>query len=249
MLRDNSNQQKSLSITCLSGWGQKYDSLEPIFNHSYFDPFFVSSINYSQFQNIDELFAKIDSQSLNPDILIGWSLGGQLAIRLIEQQIIKPKLLILLAPPFQMVKDQHIQAAMAVKTFADFYQNFTKAPDKTLKQFAILTAMNDRNSSEIAKNLDINDKNFDKLALWLEELEVFSCFNVKFDKMPRTVFFQGAGDMIVHSSQAQYFKERIANFRLEIFKNCGHAPHLSNSEKLQEILIEEIKAIFGDDKR
>jgi pimeloyl-ACP methyl ester carboxylesterase len=58
--------------------------------------------------------------------------------------------------------------------------------------------------------------------------------------MPRTIFFQGAGDMIVHSSQANYFKERIQNFRLEIFQNCGHAPHLSDVARMGKIILEEI---------
>jgi pimeloyl-ACP methyl ester carboxylesterase len=61
--------------------------------------------------------------------------------------------------------------------------------------------------------------------------------------MPRTLFFQGAGDMIVHQNQVKYFQERIKNFRLEIFKNCGHAPHLSNIELLKKIIFEEINRI------
>jgi pimeloyl-ACP methyl ester carboxylesterase len=229
----------SKEILCLSGWGQKFDSLEKIFSDSAFDPFFVASNNYSKFSKVEDFFAEIQKEK-TPEILIGWSLGGQLAIRLIEKKIINPKLLILLAPPFQMVKDGRIQAAMAQKTFDEFYKNFAQAPDKTLKQFAILTAMNDRHAGEIARELDINDGNFEQLKFWLEELARFSCFDVDFSKMPRTLFFQGAGDMIVHSSQAQYFQERITSFRLEIFKNCGHAPHLSDVKKMREIILEEI---------
>lgn len=230
----------SKEILCLSGWGQKFDSLEIIFNDSIFDPFFVSSFDYSSLSSVEEFFSSIQSQNKNPEILIGWSLGGQLAIRLIEKKIISPKLLILLAPPFQMIKDSRIQAGMAKNTFDEFYKNFSQAPDQTLKQFAILTAMNDRHASEIARTLDIHDKNFEQLKFWLEELSRFSCFDVDFSDMPRTLFFQGAGDMIVHSSQADYFKQRIKNFRLEIFKNCGHAPHLSDVEKMRKIITEEI---------
>jgi len=233
----------SKKILCLSGWGQKFDSLEIIFNESIFDPFFVSSENYSTFDSTEKFFADIASKNLNPEIVIGWSLGGQLAIRLIEKKILSPKLLILLAPPFQMVKDERIQAAMPKDVFDEFYKNFSTAPSKTLKQFAILTAMNDSNASAIAKTLDINDQNFAQLKFWLEELSHFSCFDIDFSNMPRTLFFQGAGDMIVHASQAEYFKQKIQNFRLEIFKNCGHAPHLSNVEKLQEIILEEISSL------
>ena len=229
----------SKKILCLSGWGQKFDSLEQVFSES----FFVSSFDYSLLNGVEEFFAEIESQKLNPDILIGWSLGGQLAIRLIERKILQPKLLILLAPPFQMVKDSRIQAGMAKATFEEFYQNFSAAPTQTLKQFAILTAMNDLNAREIAHTLDVSEKNFEQMKFWLKELERFSCFNLDFTNMPRTLYFHGAGDMIVHSSQAEYFRERIKNLRLEIFKNCGHAPHLRDPGRLRKIIYEEVERL------
>jgi pimeloyl-[acyl-carrier protein] methyl ester esterase len=252
------------NIICISGWGQKFNSLETIFSDSIFDPFFigekpVSSLDYSLFGDVENFFddvraciqttqcnksrAKSLNTDLNPSILLGWSLGGQLAIRLIEKKILSPKLLILISPPFQMVKDARIQAAMPLSVFEEFYNNFAKAPDKTLKKFAILTAINDRNANEIARNLYIDDKNFPSLAYWLSELGKFSCFDVDFSNMPQTIYFQGAGDMIVPPSQAKYFQERIKNFRLEIFKNCGHAPHLSNLEKVRMVIAEKINGV------
>lgn len=238
-------------ILCLSGWGQKFDSLEFIFSDSVFDPFFMGenrsaslfSGNYPLFNKVEEFFFQIKSQQINPEIAIGWSLGGQLAVRLIEQKIITPKLLILIAPPFQMIKDSRIQAGMSQESYAKFYDNFTKAPNETLKQFAILNSMNDKNASEIARSLDISDKNFEQLKFWLEELKRFSCFDVDFSNMPRTLFFQGAGDVIVHESQAEYFKQRIKNLRLEIFRNCGHAPHLNDVERMRKVILEEISKI------
>ncbi len=236
----------SKKILCLSGWGQKFDSLEFIFKKSAFDPIFfdqVTSLDYSSYLDVEQFFSEVAARNLNPDILVGWSLGGQLSLRLIEKKIIAPKLLILIAPPFQMVKSEKIMAAMTQNTFAEFRANLIKAPSQTMKQFSILMAMNDRHASEIARSLDINDKNFAGLIYWLDELKRFSCFDLDFSQMPRTLFFQGAGDMIVHSSQSEYFKERIANFRLEIFKNCGHAPQLSDVDLMRQIIAQEAAKI------
>ncbi len=233
----------SKKLLCFSGWGQKFDSLEFIFRDSIFDPIFfdqISSFDYSALLDVEEFFAEIKSQNLNSDVIVGWSLGGQLALRLIEKKILNPKLLILIAPPFQMVKSEKITAAMTQNTFSEFRANLVKAPTQTMKQFSILTAMNDRNANDIARNLDVNDKNFEGLVYWLDELKRFSCFDLNFSQMPRTLFFQGAGDMIVHFSQAEYFKERMPNFRLEIFKNCGHAPQLNDVERMRKIILEEI---------
>ncbi len=233
----------SKEALCLSGWGQKFDSLEHIFSESFFSSKFrVKSIDYSSLRSAEEFFEEVDKKKINPEILVGWSLGGQLAIRLIEKKILQPKLLILIAPPFQMIKDSRIQAGMSKKTFDDFYRNFAMAPTQTLKQFAILTSMNDRNAKEIASTLDVSDKNFEQLKLWLKELERFSCFDVNFSETPRTLYFHGAGDMIVHVSQAEYFRERIKNFRLEIFNNCGHAPHLSDLDRFRKVICEEVES-------
>ena len=99
-------------ILCLSGWGQKFDSLEFIFNDQAFDPFSVSSLDYSRFDDVAKFFEFVrerqfsldeedlqfgdsdEAKKFHPEILVGWSLGGQLAVRLIEKKILKPKLLI-----------------------------------------------------------------------------------------------------------------------------------------------------------
>lgn len=240
-----------MKILCFTGWGQKYDSLEFIFKNSFEDNFFdsgfiknISSFNYTASHNFLDLINHIKSHNnfdiFQPDVIIGWSLGGQIAVRLIEKKILSPKLLILISPPFQFVKNNKIQAAMSQKTFSEFYQNFSSSPNQTLKKFSILTAMNDVNSREIFNNLEICDDNFNQLQSWLLELEKFSCHEVDFSNFPRTLFFQGSSDMIVHVSQAEYFRNKIANFRLEIFSKCGHAPHLNDLKKMRKIIAEEI---------
>lgn len=230
-------------ILCLSGWGQNYRCLEEIFNSPQFSAFEVISLDYSKFSSVADFFESVKSQNLQPEILVGWSLGGQLAARLIEAKILAPKFLVLLAPPFQMVKSAVIQSGMLSASFEEFYANFVNSPTQALKKFSILTAMSDRNASEIARGLDVSDENFAQLKFWLEELRRFSCFDVDFTNMPQTLLIQGAGDMIVHFSQADYFKQRIKNFRLEIFSNCGHAPHLSDVEMVRMLIAEEIQKL------
>ena len=228
------------SILCLSGWGQNYKSLEASFFENILEKFNISSLNYS----LSEGFLKFkDSYKFppNPQVVIGWSLGGQIALRLIQQKIFTPKLLVLIAPPFQMVKDARIQAGMSIKTYNEFFDNLSKAPDATLKKFSILSIMNDKNKSQIIKNLEISDETHQKLIIWIQELKDFSCFDFDFANMPPTLFYIGAGDMVVHNSQSKYFADRINDFELHIFENCGHAPHLSDKELFNNILIEKLK--------
>ena len=230
------------SILCLSGWGQNFKSLEASFSENILQKLNISSLNYSSFEGFLKLKESLKFPS-NPDVIIGWSLGGQIALRLIQNKIFTPQLLVLIAPPFQMVKDSRIQAGMSQKTYNEFFNNLSQAPDATLKKFSILSIMNDKNKSQIMKNLEISDENHQKLLIWLQELKDFSCFDFDFTNMPPTLFYIGAGDMVVHNSQSKYFADRINDFELHIFDNCGHAPHLSNKELFNEILTKKLKSL------
>lgn len=229
-------------IICLSGWGQSYNSLElslceEIKSHNQ-----IISIDYSKF-NCFKDFSDSIIKNYNPFAIIGWSLGGQLALRLCELGIFSPKILFLIAPPFQLVKDEKIHAGMSIKIYQEFYNNFKNAPSSTLKKFAILSIMNDKNRNEIISNLKTDESKDSNLTYWLEELKNFSCFDLDFVKIPPCRFFIGNGDMIVHPSQIQYFKNRIIDCEINYFDNCGHAPHLNDNERFNKIIFNELKKI------
>ena len=78
-------------ILCLSGWGQKFDSLEIIFKDPLFANFSVSSLNYSVLKSVEEVFVNLENNPQNPEIVIGWSLGEQLAVHAIEKKLLQPK--------------------------------------------------------------------------------------------------------------------------------------------------------------
>ncbi len=228
-------------VVCLSGWGQKFDSLEYIFDHHHFSDFKVSSYNYFLNHCVDDFFCEFSKTYKNIDCIIGWSLGGQLASRLIAKKIIKPKLLILIAPPFQFVKNSKIKAAMPKNSYQDFLNNFKAAPNKTIKKFSILTIINDINSKNIIQNLALENSNNKSLIYWLQELGRFSCFDIDFDNFPSTLYFHGIGDMIVHNSQKDYFKEKIRDLTDISFEKCGHAPHISKEKEVRNYIYEFFK--------
>lgn len=224
-------------ITALSfsGWSQNPDSLEIIFRNSDCN-IELKSFDYSRFDNIENFYFQIQKLSFIPNLVIGWSLGGQLAIRLIERKIINPEFLVLIGTPFQFVKSSQIAAAMPKTAYENFKGKFSKAPDETLKKFSILTMMNDKNSRELFENLTITSENHKNLIFWLEELGRFSCHEIDFSSFPKTLIIHGAGDIVVHPSQAEVFAKKIPHAILKIITNCGHAPHYNNADELQKII-------------
>jgi len=221
----------SKNIFCFSGWAQHYQGLEVLFQQKNCS---VSSFNYSAFVSYQHFLE--NTSFINPQIVVGWSLGGQIALRLIASKILQPKFLVLLAPPFQMVKNNNISAGMPPETAKIFYENFAKSPLQTLQQFSVLSSLNDSNSKEMLKNLHISNENQQNWLMWLKELYNFSCFELDFSNIPTTIYFHGENDAIINIAQAKYFQERINDFHFYKMPNCGHAPHLNNGSFLSKII-------------
>ena len=220
-------------IFCFSGWAQQHSALEALFDNKNCRLF---SINYSAFHSYQNFVVNHHFLHHQPHILIGWSLGGQIALRLIADQILQPKYLVLLAPPFQMVKNVNVQSGMPPQTAQNFYQNFAQKPLETLQQFSVLSSLNDRNNKEMLKNLNVSVENQQNWLAWLNELYSFSCFNLDFSHMPTTIYFHGENDAIINIGQAKYFQQKIPNLHFYQMPNCGHAPHLNNPTFLTKII-------------
>jgi pimeloyl-ACP methyl ester carboxylesterase len=230
----------SKSLLCLSGWAQKFDSLEVIFkDHPIEKQYLINSFDYSKFDNVEEVFLELNKIK-NCEIALGWSLGGQILVRAIANKIINPQLLILIAPPFQMLKDFRISSGMTQELYHKVKDTLENNSADMLRNFLALSSMNDSNSKEIIKNLAIDEQNFSKLKFWYEELCRFSCFDLDLSNMPRILYFHGIGDMVVHISQKDYFQKYCPNFHSITFEKCGHVPHISRTKEIYQHIEEEI---------
>jgi pimeloyl-[acyl-carrier protein] methyl ester esterase len=220
------------NIVTFSGWGQSYDALAniaPTANH----------INYRDFADVESLFASL--RDLKCDVLIGWSLGGQLALRAIDAGIFAPKLLVLLATPFQFLSGKGLRCGMDADTFNAFENEFKRDATKTLAQFSLLIAKNDSTAKQIIIQLKSNKiDGTDKWLHWLNELHDFSCSRLNFSKMPKTLSIHGRDDTIVDATQAGIFHPLIKNYQSVILEQCGHAPHLHDSVKVRQLIAEAL---------
>ncbi len=218
------------NIITISGWGQACNALEDVV------PEGSTHIDYSNFRNFGKFLEEIKGKTA--DVIVGWSLGGQLALRAVSEGVIKPKAIILLATPYQFVVSKDVKCAMDRDTFNEFYNNFERDPVKTVKRFITLIGLNDSNAHEILTKLrnSVNTENASRWLIWLEELEKFSCNAIDFSQIPETYAIHGRDDTIVDITQTGLFKSLIRNYKLEIFETCGHAPHLHNAARVREII-------------
>ena len=216
------------NVITFSGWGQKHDSLANIFPNA-------ENIDYKNYQNIKDLFDELEGKDC--DILVGWSLGGQIALRAASNKILNPKSIILFSTPFQFVANKTIKCGIDDNLFIEFENNFVANPEKLLKQFSLLIAKNDSNFKNVARNLDNSGgKNKENWKYWLKELKKFSCQKLDFSNIPETLIIHGRDDTIVDSTQTSLFLPLIGDLTLKILDNCGHAPHLHNEDLVNKII-------------
>ncbi len=210
----------------LSGWGQPHDALAQLVPGA-------EHIDYAHAANATEAMRMLAAHQ--PERIIGWSLGGQLAVRAIAAKMIQPKQLVLIAVPYQFVAGD----ALGRETFAKFFANYQANPRRTLHKAWELLHYEDARSDYIADQLAALDKDAvlakDWLR-WLSLLEHFSCEALDFNHFPNTLLVHGKRDKVVEPSQSARMAARIKNSRLELWEDCGHAPHWHDAARLRTLI-------------
>jgi len=173
------------NILFLSGWAQKPNLYS---NISYLDYYNHSNINL--IEKNGSKFKKI----------IGWSLGGQVALRLLSESILQADELILINTAFNF--DNH--------DMYSFQESLSKNFTKTIKMFQKLIGSN-------IDNLHLNHKYYD---YWLNELYNYDCNNLNFNKIPKTKILYSSNDKIV--SNSNLFLNKISDSQLIKLDNLNH---------------------------
>ncbi|RPE27449.1 pimeloyl-[acyl-carrier protein] methyl ester esterase [Acinetobacter sp. BIGb0102] len=130
-------EQKILLIT---GWGGGAELLKPLHEALEKQGHVVERINIFNALDDDMLQQHVEL-AVKFDVIIGWSLGGQLAtilVNQIQQQYTQQKVLITLASNPCFVVQSDWSAAMPVDTFMQFKQSFEQDAITTLKRFGLL---------------------------------------------------------------------------------------------------------------
>ena len=220
-------------ILTLSGWGQPHDALShlaPTARH----------IDYARHQSVSAALLDIAHEP-QPDLVIGWSLGGQLAVRAIAAGMLKPRKLVLIAAPFQFVKTPQRPIGMPRDAFDTFRDNYRRNPQRTLAKAWELIAKDDTNADEVRTHLGKHEKHIvlEKDWLhWLDLLESFSCDGLHLAEFPPTTIIHGDRDLVVYPEQSLEFSKSIPHAKLISLSGCGHAPHWHDFERIKKAIHE-----------
>lgn len=223
-----------MNTATLSGWGQPHDALKSIAPNAL-------HIDYARHSSVQAALLDIAAQTKDMDALIGWSLGGQLAVRAIVSGMIKPRFLVLIASAYQFVANGSTELGMERFTYEKFRDNYERDPKRTLNKAWELIAFDDIHASRVREQLSAQDKEV-VLAKpwhqWLVALEDFSFEGADFSKLPPTLIIHGDNDVVVEIAQSERFVQDIEQAQLLSFTGCGHAPHWHNSHAVKQAIAE-----------
>ncbi|TVT85410.1 hydrolase [Acinetobacter colistiniresistens] len=127
-------------ILLITGWGGGAELLKPLHEALEQKGHIVERLNIFNALDDDILQQHVEL-AVRFDVIVGWSLGGQLATLLVEQiqqQYAEQKVLITLASNPCFVAQADWTTAMSVETFIQFKQSFEQDAISTLKRFGLL---------------------------------------------------------------------------------------------------------------
>lgn len=211
-----------MSTLILSGWTQPVDAL----SHIAPGPL---TFDYSDYANAE---AAIEALSrLEPTHVIGWSMGGQLALRAIAAGALDSKHLTLIAAPHRFVGEN----GMGAETFRLFRESYAADPARTKMRFHGLIAKGDRAFRQIMELLGHHPK-VEEVARWmpwLDDLAAHELNTTALANLPPTLIIHGMNDQIVPHAQGEQLARLLPNAQLNSWAEVGHAPHLHDAARLR----------------
>jgi malonyl-CoA O-methyltransferase len=237
----------SEDIVLLHGWGAHSNSWSPLVpalqkigNVIALDlPGFGESISIPNF-NLDAVLSLIAEELPEKCVLIGWSLGGVLAVQLAARYPKKITRLVTLAANLKFVATGAYQTAMAPAVNAQFNQAFECDAQATLKLFSGLLAQGDLNERMMLKKVRSLVNPHAINANWSQALKLLA----DVDNRDTFVLLAQKGlhllaekDALVPVSAYTFMAALNSNQRVEIIPDAAHAVHWSNPEMVAQLIM------------
>jgi len=176
-----------------------------------------------------------------PTILVGWSLGGQMALR-IQQKLegLSGLVLVSTTPRFRQHNDWVHGCSH------DVWQGFSQAASeqnpKLMQRFFQMMLHGDKLERRAIQNIakqainKVYPPSPQALQAGLHFLSTLDLRDkIKAVQLPSLVI-HGAQDVIVPVAAGQYLAQKIPHAELQIFEDCGHAPFLTHHVAFNQLL-------------
>lgn len=183
---------------------------------------------------LDELVRQIDAAFPLPAQVVGWSLGGAVALRWAMMFPQKVQSLTMVASTPCFAQRTNWVAAMPTKTLAQFTEQLANDWRGTLKRFIALQAMGDADAKAVARELthDLFSHGEPPLAALEAGLAILRETDLRdqVSKVHCPVLLQyGDKDMLTRLGAGEWLAKALPQAELVVHQGAGHAPFISHA--------------------
>ncbi len=156
-------------------------------------------------------------------VLLGWSLGGLIALQMTLQRPESVSALLLVAATPCFVQRDGWSNAMAVDTYDEFEAAYVREPVKTVKRFQALQANGDAEQKRVMRELAATAAPVETSLRWGLSVLKESCLVSELSNITRPVsLLLGENDALIPSSVSHDVPGSHT-----VWRETGHAPFLS----------------------
>ena len=198
--------------------------------------------------NIDGIVEQLADQISADAILVGWSLGGMIAIKLAEYKKHLINTLVLLASTPCFVKKPDWPQGVDATRLRSIASNLKHDQDGVLKTFISETAIGDPSPKVTIRKLQESAQQgsqyFETLSDGLEILENEDLRHNMKNLACQTGMILGKNDRLIPVATGEYVLRSCPDISLVTIDNAGHAPFVSQ----QQSTITAIKRLISDNQ-
>ena len=152
--------------------------------------------------------------------------------------LINPEWLVVLAAPLQFVADESFPIGMGQQTFAQFYENMSRDPNRAALKFHHLIAYGDQNQERIVAALQAQHymPDWGEWMPWLDVLAQQHHSALLLSSLGNILIIHGEEDVIVSCEQSKLLLKHAPRAILELLPACAHAPHLHDMSLVSSLI-------------
>lgn len=250
------NSRASIPCLLIPGWGVGGDIFDSILPGlaQFFQVYIAdySDLPETLEQGVSELAASLPFNK--PAVVIGWSLGGNIAIELAKSFSDKVASLCLIATNPSFVARSDWPHAMAESTYVQFQNGVKLNPAKTLRRFDALQSKGDDQEQALQKALTDyraqqkawSDEDLNTGLNWLAAVDQRECLAQLCQ--PQLWCF-GSEDQLVPVTCSDAVKALVPDAVVQRMERVAHLPFLSRSDQFFTALLDALYHNPRDHKR
>jgi|TARA_B110000971_G_scaffold216653_1_gene252029 pimeloyl-[acyl-carrier protein] methyl ester esterase len=188
---------------------------------------------------VDQLYIKLPEKIS----IMGWSLGGIIALKYYEKYPKNVTKLFLISSTPCFINKKNWNLGVDESLLNKFYDQLLESWSKTLNQFFMLQLIGSNNKRVIMRGLHATfiTKTPPKIKSLKSALEILKKTDLRKTicniKVP-TIIISGDCDRLTPKEASLFMQSKIKNSRLKVFKNAGHIPFLSHPKDfIKEVIL------------